>query len=504
MANRHPAGLYLLFSTEMAERFSYFGMRAIFILYMTKILMMNDALANNIYGSYTGLVYLTPLIGGIISDRFWGNRRTILTGQVLMAAGQFTMFLSASFTENTQLSMMLMFIGLGLIIAGNGFFKPNISTMVSELYEPGDKRRDSAFTIFYMGINIGAFFAPLICGALADIDYRWGFLASSIAMILSLIVFSTLKSKLLVTPDGRQVGLPPVHTKVESESATPQQSGSKITLRTILCLIGFIASAIGITYGSDDAIGGIILSACFWMPVYIITDKTLTKVERHHILVIYIIAFFVIFFWSAYEQAGASLTLFTERNVDRQFGGWTMPTAWTQSFNAIFVVALAPVFAALWTWLDKHKLEPSSPAKQAIGLLLLSAGYGVIALGVHGVDASTKVSIFWLVSLYFIHTCGELSLSPIGLSMVTKLSPLRMGSLMMGVWYLSTAAANKMVGVLSSLMPGEDGTPTHFLGFEIDSLFSFFLVFVAMAGIAGIALLFISPYLNKMMNEKDE
>lgn len=504
----HPAGLYLLFSTEMAERFSYFGMRAIFILYMTKILMMNDALANQIYGSYTGLVYLTPLIGGIISDRYWGNRRSIFVGQLLMAGGQFMMFLSASITEQIHLSIALMYIALALIICGNGFFKPNISTMVGDLYSPEDKRRDGAFTIFYMGINIGAFFAPLVCGQLAEIDYRWGFLASSIAILISLVIFATLKNKLLVTPDGRQVGIPPVREKVKKAVTKGNAQKKSSTMQAVFCIIGFIILCAAITYVTDDLIQGAILSACVMMPVYIIIDKSLTRIERRHIIVIYIIAFFVIFFWSAYEQAGASLTLFTDRNIDREFWGWTMPTAWTQSFNALFVVVLAPIFAALWTWLDKHRMEPSSPAKQAIGLLLLSIGYGVIAIGVHGVDSTTKISIFWLVSLYFIHTCGELSLSPIGLSMVTKLSPVRMSSLLMGVWYLSNAAANKLAGTLSSLMPQFDKTTgeviktSSLFGHQITSLFDFFLLFVIMAGAAGIVLLVISPWLTKMM--KDE
>lgn len=505
----HPAGLYLLFSTEMAERFSYFGMRAIFILYMTKILMMNDALANQIYGSYTGLVYLTPLIGGIISDRYWGNRRSIFVGQILMAAGQFTMFVSASLTSETNISIALMFIALALIIIGNGFFKPNISTMVGDLYQKGDKRRDGAFTIFYMGINIGAFFAPLVCGWLAEIDYKWGFLASSIAILISLIVFASLKTKLLVTPDGRQVGIPPVREKNVEVKELAGTSKKYSFIQAVMCTIGFLILGALIAYATDDIIQGAILSACVMMPIYIIIDKSLTHAERRHIIVIYIIAFFVIFFWSAYEQAGASLTLFTDRNIDREFWGWTMPTAWAQSFNALFVVALAPLFAALWTWLDKHKMEPSSPAKQAIGLLLLSIGYGVIAIGVHGVDSTTKISIFWLISLYFIHTCGELSLSPIGLSMVTKLSPVRLSSLLMGVWYLSNAAANKLAGTLSSLMPefdkktGEIIKTSSLLGWQITSLYDFFILFVGMSGVAGVILLVISPWLNRMMKTKE-
>lgn len=508
----HPKGLYLLFTTEMAERFSYYGMRALFTLYMINALKISVEDASQIYGSYTGLVYLTPLIGGIVADRYWGNRKSIFWGGAVMALGQFFMFLSASFMEhmgqNLELAKMLMFIGLGFLILGNGFFKPNISTMVGDLYEPTDKRKDSAFTIFYMGINIGATIAPLWCGWVGAISYKWGYLSACIAMLLSITVFKLLQNKYLVTPEGKDIGLPPVREKkvevATSETDKPKHSPHRVMWSIIgflvlLCAFSFNYSGDGGIFAGADWIGAGIYALCIVMPIYIITDPSLTKLERTRIYVIYIIAFFVIFFWAAFEQAGASLMVFAERNTDRTFFGWEMPAEWTQSFNAIAVVCLAPVFAGLWQFLGKHKMEPASPVKQAIGLFLLALGYIVIAFGVKGVSGEAKVSIFWLVSLYVIHTCGELSLSPIGLSMVNKLSPARMASLLMGVWFMSTAAANKFAGMLSGLYPKE-GEVKSFLGYQIVDLYDFFMIFVVMSGVAGVLLLITCPKLKKMMS----
>lgn len=519
----HPSGLYLLFSTEMAERFSYYGMRALFTLYMINALKISVQDASQIYGSYTGLVYLTPLIGGIVADRYWGNRKSIFWGGAVMALGQFFMFLSATFMEhmgqNLELAKMLMFIGLGFLIVGNGFFKPNISTMVGDLYEPTDKRKDSAFTIFYMGINIGATIAPLWCGWVGAFSYKWGYLSACVAMLLSITIFKCLQNKYLVTPEGKGIGLPPVREKkaekkVEVEAADAPKHHPHRIIYSVLGAIALIVlfslnysifssdykgdTGIAGIFAGADWIGSVIYSLCIVMPIYIITDPTLTKQEITRILVIYVIAFFVIFFWAAFEQAGASLMVFAERNTDRVFFGWEMPAEWTQSFNAIAVVCLAPVFAALWSFLGKHKMEPASPVKQAIGLFLLALGYIVIAFGVKGVDSDTKISIFWLVSLYIIHTCGELSLSPIGLSMVNKLSPARMASLLMGVWFMSTAAANKFAGLLSGLYPKE-GEVKSFLGYQVTNLYDFFMIFIVMSAVAGVLLLITCPKLKKMM-----
>lgn len=530
----HPKGLYLLFLTEMWERFSYYGMRALFMLYMTKALLLDDKSASGIYGSYTGLVYLTPLLGGYIADRYWGNRRSIETGCLLMALGQGLMFLSAlwfdsalfaDFFGERGFAKWLMFLGLGVLILGNGFFKPNISSMVGDLYTPTDKRKDSAFTIFYMGVNLGATIAPLWCGFVGDTDnpadFKWGFLSAAIGMLVGFTVFHFFKHKYLVTPDGRQIGLPTAQDNVHhdhspaaeaAQAAAPKSSPLRLVFSVCGALLLVLLFSFNYSSLSDPAIspfqgadwiGSVIYATCIVMPVFIASDRSLTRLERTRIYVIYIVAFFVIFFWAAYEQAGSSLTLFADRHVDRHLFGWEVPASYFQSVNAILIVLLAPLMAGLWSLLARHKAEPPSPLKQACGLFLLALGYLVIAQGVDGMEAEGKVAMFWLIGLYLLHTLGELCLAPIGLSLVSKLSPARFASLLMGVWYMSTAASNKLAGLLAGLLPvGADGTvtPKHFLGYEIVTLHDFFLLFTFISAAAGLLMLFCVKRLVKMMN----
>ena len=506
----HPKGLYLLFVTEMWERFSYYGMRALFMLYMVQALLFDKEMASQVYGSYTGLVYLTPLIGGYIADRYWGNRRSIVVGALTMALGQFLLFLSACYFQEVALAKYLMFCGLGLLILGNGFFKPNISTMVGRLYTPDDNRKDSAFTIFYMGVNVGSTLAPLVCGLVGNTghpeDFKWGFLAACIGMILGATVFQIFKNKYICDPDGNPVGVAP-----QRSASTAQQSETslqKSTSRTLL-MIGstlLLTLLFSINWNADSAhlfadadwIGSLIYATTIVMPVIIITDHSLSRHEKLRIGVIYIIAFFVIFFWAAYEQAGASLTFFADEQTDRHIGGWEMPAADFQSFNPIMIVTLAPIFAAVWSFLGKRGIEPSSPRKQAIGLGLLALGYLFIAFGVKDIEPGVKVSMVWLTGLYLIHTMGELCLAPIGLSLVYKLSPARFSSLLMGVWYLSTSAANKFAGLLSGYYP-EHGVSKSFMGYPIENLFDFFMLFVFMSGAAAVILFLLSGKLKKMM-----
>lgn len=438
-------------------------MRAVFTLYMVAALFTMES-ASEIYGYYTGLVYLTPLLGGYIADRYWGNRRSIIVGGMLMAFGQFLMFLSASFvqpaikeaegmidpTVNNQLAIICMMGGLFFLILGNGFFKPNISTMVGSLYRPDDQRKDSAFTIFYMGINVGATLGPLTCGIfegdyLNPMRFKWAFLCACIAMLASTLIFYLLKNKYLMDYEGNAIG-----TKPKLQEKTERQQ--------------------------------------------------LTRKEKQHIVVIFIIAAFVIFFWAAYEQAGVSLTYFADQQTDRHIFGWEMPTSYFQSFPAIFVVLLAPFMNLAWEVLRRFGHEPSSVMKQAIGLAFLSIGYMLIAFGVKDLDPNVKVSMLWLTGLYFIHTLGELSLSPIGLSLVSKLSPKHLASLMMGIWFMSTAVSNMLAGQLATLYP--DGSSKSLFGIiEIASLHDFFMMFVVLSGVAAIALACISPLLNRMMRE---
>lgn len=506
--SKHPKGLYLIFATSTAERFSYYGMRAIFILFLTQALLFDKEHAASIYGSYTGLVYLTPLIGGYIADKYWGIRRSVFWGAIMMALGQFLMFFSASMLDAVQLSHWLMYGGLTFLILGNGCFKPTVSSLVGQLYEPGDRRLDSAYTIFYMGVNVGSFLAPLVCGYFGETgnpnDFKWGFLIAAIVTVFTVILFETQKNKYLIGPDGKQLGIipdakkeQPQATKTAAQSTTHNSKKKRNYL-----LLGILTIALAVffywCFGNDWISIGI-FTACIVFPVSILLEGSLTKIERDRIFVIYIIAFFVIFFWAAYEQAGASLTLFASEQTDRVIFGWEMPASWIQSFNPFFVVILAAIMPGVWGFLNKRGMEPASPTKQAIGLLLLSLGYLVICFAVKDVQPGVKVSLIWLTGLYFIHTMGEIALSPIGLSMVNKLTPIRFASLMMGIWYLSTTTANKFAGTLSGLYP-EAGKVKTLLGYRIETMYDFFMVFVVMSATASLILFLLSKKLQKMMH----
>jgi POT family proton-dependent oligopeptide transporter len=371
--------------------------------------------------------------------------------------------------------------------------------MVGQLYPANDRRIDSAFTIFYMGINLGAFFSPLVCGSM---DFKWGFLAACIGMLIGLVSFVMFQKKYLVSEDGKEIGLPV----------------KKLDGMSIFMIIGSIALIFlmlnfkQLFKMDTDVISYLIYGSMVLMPLIILTDKSLSKIEMQRILVIFILAFFVIFFWGAFEQAGASLTLFADRQTDRNIFGWEMPASYFQSVNPLAVIGLAPLFTIIWGFLYARKLEPSSPVKMAIGLALVALGYVVIAIAVKGLGLGEKVSMWWLIGLYIIHTMGELCLSPIGLSMVSKLAPLRLSSLMMGTWFLANAAANKFAGTLSALIPptGDAATAQNitypsFLGFQITNLYEFFMLFIVMTGVAAGILFVLSSYLQKMMhNDKLE
>ncbi|MFZ9549498.1 MAG: peptide MFS transporter [Bacteroidia bacterium] len=406
----HPKGLYLLFATEMWERFSYYGMRGLLTLYLTKAtieggLGFDDANAGLIYGIYTGLVYLTPIFGGWLADNVLGQRKSITLGGILMALGQICLFMSSSE------QIVMFYAGLILLIIGNGFFKPNISTVVGQLYPPGDNRKDSAFTIFYMGINLGAFLAPLVCGYLAEdifavkdaagkitaYGFNYGFLAAGIGMIIGQILFNSLGQTYLGDL-GKEPG-----AKLQKANAAAQ--------------------------------------------------TPLTQEEKQRMNVIVIMMLFNIFFWAGFEQAGSSISLYTDRFIDRTIGDWTIPTSWFQSVNPLFIVLLGPLFTMLWTFTSRKNKEPNSIVKMGLGMILLGLGFflmigAALQRGGDIADQAVKANVMWLVGTYLIHTMGELCLSPVGLSLVTKLAPLRLGSLMMGVWFLSSFIANFLSGYL--------------------------------------------------------
>ncbi len=517
----HPKGLYVLYSTEMWERFNFYGMRAILSLFLVNALAFKQNEASILYGGFLGLSYLMPMIGGYVSDRYLGNRNCIILGGLVMSIGQLFLFGSAStFQTNFSMASLFMWIGLLFLIVGNGFFKPNISSMVGSLYPKGDSRLDSAFTIFYMGINTGAFLGMLICPMVGDIKvdgvrnveaFKWGFLAAGSAMLLGTILFHFLKNKYIVDPNGQAVGLKPVfnnQTKSDEESEK-----AEFSTKSILTTVGlFIALVLGIHFyivteeanPIKDWIYPIIYASGISLAFLILTDKTLTKIERDRIWVMYIIAFFVMFFWSAFEQAGSSLTFIADQQTDLNFFGIELPPSSVQNANSIFIILLALPFSYLWVRLQKRGIEPNSPTKQAIGLLLLAIGYLIIANQVKDLGTG-KLGVVWFFVMYLFHTMGEICLSPIGLSLVSKLAPKRFSSLLMGVWFIANAAGYALAGTLGALLPPtkiEAGVALpSFLGFEIHNLYEFFMVFVILAGLASILMyiLAVGP-LKRMMH----
>ena len=547
---RHPKGLWVLFGTEMWERFNFYGMRTLLTLFIVNALMMSKEQSSIIYGGFLGLCYLTPMLGGFISDRFLGNRNCILLGGLLMAAGQLTLFFSASiFSTNLELAKTLLYIALGIIILGNGFFKPNISSMVGSLYPKGEKNKlDTAFTIFYMGINLGAFLGQLICPLLGDVvdksgvrdifAFKWGYLAASLAMLVGSLTFFFFKDKYVVTPEGRPLGGLPSKNIASDYAEGEAQTAKFSNLALGLAVTAFIA--LGLTFHyvvGQNIIYSIIYASGISLAGLILSDSSLTKMERDRIIVIYIVSFFVIFFWAAFEQAGSSLTFIADNQTDRNFFGWKMPPSMVQIFNGIFVVAFAVPFSILWDKLRARDKEPISPVKQAIGLALIAISYFIIAHNVKDLGNSGLLAVKWLILLYLIQTFGELCLSPIGLSLVGKLSPKRFSSLLYGVFFLSNASGYALAGTLGSILPatGEQFTEANklgidlqgildkkiipsaeqikllaekkistvnptFAGFTIHNLFEFFMVFVVLCGFASILLLMLTPKLKKMMH----
>jgi POT family proton-dependent oligopeptide transporter len=515
----HPSGLYVLFGAEAWERFSYYGMRALLVLYLVNKMGFAREHALEVYALYTGLVYLTPLLGGYLADKILGRRKAVFIGGTLMALGQIFLMFPSTLT-----------LALGLLIAGNGFFKPNISTMVGGLYREGDTRRDGAFTIFYMGINLGAFFSPIICGTLGErVSWAMGFGLAAVGMALGLAQFLYGQKHL---GDG---GLPP--GRAEAASATKGGAGpyrshdlpsgtpttnlvARDYIDVAVWCVGTAASVWAVLF-AWKFIGPVWTALPGWPKLVLLLSaigvvffqlyKGTTKMEKQEVSVIIVLVLFNIFFWMGFEQAGGTMTLFADEQTDRSLGGigllviaafvfasaynfrrstnrelsgralWatltgmfvvlgvavtglavydfvtgtktTVPASLFQAINPMLIVSLAPTFANMWAKLDSGKFKSSTPTKMAIGMILLGMGFMVLYVGQKLALASgTKAGAGWLASVYFVHTLGELCLSPIGLSMVTKLAPPRVTSLAMGLWLFSSAVANYLAGILESLL----------------------------------------------------
>ena len=429
----HPKALFALFMVELWERFSYYGMRALLILYMTASVIdggfaFDDAKAYGIYGAYGALVYLTPLIGGFFADKLVGFRKAIVWGAILMAIGQFTLFLSGNANE------VSFYIGLAVLVVGNGFFKPNISSMIGRFYEEGDKRRDGAFTLFYMGINMGAFLAPLTCGAIGENEgWQYGFLTAGIGMVIGYLVF-VWGSKQGIYED---VGKGP---DVELDKPIIPGLSNKM-LPAISTIIMIILGSTLIVY--NDIVDIILVLLAVLVIGYLLYEAGKMELQaKQRIWVVVVLLFFTTVFWTFFELAGSALSLFTARNVDRSLFGYEIKTTFFQSFNPLFIMLFAPIFSWVWIKLSNANKEPAAPYKFGMGLLLL--GLGFLALKLGGASATAgMIPAMFMVLLYLLHTIGELTLSPVGLSLVTKLSPRHMVGFLMGIWLLSSSLAHQ-------------------------------------------------------------
>lgn len=484
----HPKALYTLFATEMWERFSYYGMRALLTLYLTAELAnggfgLNREESLAIYAIFTGLVYLTPILGGWVADSFLGKRKTVYIGGLVMAVGQ-TLLAASAFMANSVDPVTRLFIfnfGLGVLIIGNGFFKPNISTIVGEFYDDNDPRKDSAFNIFYMGINLGAILGPFIAGALGEnVSWGYGYLAAAVGMVVGVLWLNFRESTL------EQKGLPP--NSPENKFVLDGKDWRDIITYSIALVLATLA-IIFLWRMLPDNVTSIITYVGFATLViglgYTIKKGTNGSAEWTRMIVILVLAFFNIAFWAGFEQAGGTMNLFAKENTDRLLFGWEVPASWYQNINPLAILIFAPIFSIMWLKLDAMKFNPRTPLKFAIGLFLGALAFFIMTQASNAAAGGNLVSPWWLVVVYVVLTLGELMLSPIGLSMITKLAPRKLVSVVMGLWMASFAAGNYLAGMLESIL--------HKYDFE---LYPF--ITMLMLG-SGVCLLVLSPFLNKAM-----
>ena len=445
----HPRGLYLLFFAEMWERFSYYGMRAILIFYLTKHFLFGDEPAYAIYGSYTSLVYISPVIGGYLADRYLGARKAVLVGGVFIALGHLTIALveGPAGTQGGYLNGF--YLGLASIIVGTGFLKANISVLVGALYPRDDRRRDPAFSIFYMGMNIGAWIGPILVGILGErVGWSWGFGAAGIGMLAGLVMF------VLFAKELHGAGEPPAPERLRARTAVG------LSQELLIYLAALVGVGLCWLLIRNNGVVGWLLIAISALTVLLVLHRavfTLPRLERDRILAaLYLIALSPVC-WALFEQAGSSLNIFTDRRVDRHLFGWEVPASVFQSVNAVWIITLAPVLAGLWTWLGRRGWEPSAPFKFAIALILIGMGFLILVAGA-GRDGALTPMIF-IILLYLFHSLGELCFSPVGLSSMTRLSLPSMAGLMMGTWFLALAAGNFTASLIAQATGGADAGP---------------------------------------------
>ena len=515
----HPLGLFLLFLVEMWERFSYYGMRGLLVLYLVSKTGVNNPGrgwtkpdANNLYGWYTGLAYLMPVFGGIIADRLIGTHRSMIIGGLLIALGHITLAVSGiGSLASTEMGMSVFVLGLALIVFGTGHFKPTVSVMVGQLYGPDDRRRDGAFTIFYMGINVGAFICAFICGTLGErFGWHLGFGAAAVGMLLGLFTY-TLGRPLLI----KGVGLPPPG----KPNYAPLFALGSIVVACLVAIcyhVGVFGKAWGaydtlvakVPHGNWVVSSSIVAFVLAWCAWYVAVQEA---EDRGPTVCILLFILFNAIFWLAFEQAGTSLNLFASEMTNRWMwipfkGWWEMPATWFQSVNPFLIIALAPLFAGLWSALGRRNLNPSQPMKIALALLLVGAGYIFMVVGSIGTTPTAKAGMFWLFAIYTVHTFGELCISPTGLAFVTRAAPAKSVSFLMGVWFLSSVVANKLGGTVAGKVEAiEKGTLAlpWYRWFKLGGQADFFLAFVIVGVGAGVLVLIFTPLLKRLLHGRE-
>ena len=482
----HPKGLYVLFFAEMWERFSYYGMRALLILYLTQHWLYSDGKANLIYGAYTSLVYITPVLGGYIADKYLGQRKAVLFGAVLLTVGQFLMAFEGMSgvtdpaVKQADPAINILWLALSFIIVGSGFLKANISVIVGQLYSLTDVRRDGAYTIFYMGINVGAAIGTIIAGYLGQTyGWKYGFGAAGFGMLLGLIVF---------------IGFKPL-LRGRGEASDPTlltRAVAGIRLEWLLYLVGLVGVAvIWLLIQHQGFYGWLLLIMGALLLGYVLIHAFRLEADaRDRIFAIIFLVLLQPVFWGLFEQAGGSLNLFTDRYVDRA----GVPASLFQSINPIYIILLAPLFAWLWTWLGRRGLEPSTPAKFGLGLIQLGAGFLVLVAGALSVGTGNATPVMFIFLIYLLHTTGELCLSPVGLSAMNRLAPRHMASLIMGAWFFATAGGNFVAGKIGQATGGESGEMSKDLTLSIYSKIGWVAIGI------GVAVIIVSPLVKRLMH----
>jgi proton-dependent oligopeptide transporter, POT family len=473
----HPPGLRTLFFTEMWERFSYYGMRALLVLFMTKAVLdggmgMTDQIATAIYGLYTAGVYLAALPGGWVADRLLGARRAVLLGGMVIASGHFTLAIPSTPT---------FYLGLILIVLGTGLLKPNISVLVGHLYPEGGARRDAGFTIFYMGINIGAALGPLVCSSLGEkVNWHLGFAAAGIGMVLGLVQFWLTREQ-LGTAGHLAPETPPLPAQQRNLLIAVVGLGAVVVLLGLAGVLRFNA-----VFLANSAAGVIVaVAVVYFASIYLFGRLDPEERKRMHVIVILFLSSAL--FWAGFEQAGSSFNLFADRFTDRTLGSFSIPAGWFQSLGPIFVIAFAPVFAGLWVRLARSQKDPSLPVKFGLGLILLGGGFATMAAAAAIVMRGAEAGPWWLVTTYLLHTFGELCLSPVGLSSVTKLAPPRFVGQMMGMWFLGSSLGNLVASLLAGRIKMDTTRPAP----------ENFLSMLWMPAAAGIVLILLAPVIKR-------